>query len=135
MKRLKFLALGLLLLWTLNGCSDDNDGDQITTYFLVDKTNTPLSSVSYECYDRETRKSYGSETGSQGEFTFYTGEDCEFDFDRYRGSKANDFIYIIDKNNKGQGGIKYECESGIKSSTFREGDFEYEAGDICTFYL
>ena len=75
-----------------------------------------------------------------GEFSFYSGEDCEFDFIGLEGNYADDpyvddIVYIVDDLDYGKGGIEYECFSFGVGSTYGDGSFDYNENDQCVFYL
>ena len=141
------LAVGVSTL-VLNGCgggsSSYNDG--LTTLFLVDENGDSYGGIPYQCYDQGVLTS-DSTTLTNGEFSFYPGEECVFDFYGYNGTDPDDIyldelIYIVDDLDNGKNNIPYECELfnvGNINYTYYDGiwdgSFDYDADDACVFYL
>ena len=110
--------------------------DSLTTLFLIDQDGFSYADIPYIC-DSMSDWDY---TASNGEFSFYPGEDCEFDFDGlignyYDDTYVDDIVYIVDDLDYGIGGIDYECASFGVGSTYDDGSFDYDIDDQCTFYL
>jgi len=82
---------------------------------------------------------------SNGEFSFYPDETCEFYFDGFylNGTDpddgyVDDIIYIVDDLYDGKGEIPYTCEYfnvGSLNYTYSDGSFKYDWNDRCVFYL
>lgn len=111
--------------------------DGFTTLFLVDQDGFAYAEVPYIC----DSMSEWSVTAPNGEFSFYPGEYCDFDFDGLYGNYDNDLlvddiVYIVDDLDDGKGGIPYECDSfiGINTTNY-DGSFYYGENDACTFDL
>ena len=127
----------------LSGCGGGSDYyyDDLTTLFLVNEYNEPVSGVEYIC-DSMANSQY---TAYNGEFSFYPGETCEFYFDGLylNGTDpddgyVDDIIYIVDDLYNGKGGIPYTCEYfnvGSLNYTYSDGSFEYDWDDKCAFFL
>lgn len=161
MKRfVMFLASGVAVL-TMSGCGGGSSGgsssevyvpvdgsgsssevyvpvdDGFTTLFLVDQDGFAYAGVPYIC----DSMSEWSVTASSGEFSFYVGEYCDFNFDGLYGNYdddplVDDIVYIVDDLDSGKGGIPYECDSFIGINTTNEdGSFYYDENDACTFDL
>lgn len=143
-----FLAsIGVVL--GLNGCGGGGDSgdyvapvDDMTTLFLVDEYGNSYSGVPYICGSMTV----WSTTPANGEFSFYPGEDCTFDFTGLYGTDPldptvpyNEYIYIVDDLDNGKNGIPYECEYFGVGTTYNDGvwdgAFDYDADDACVFYL
>ena len=101
MKKLMSLILAGIAVIALNGCGDGDDyyPDDLTTLFLVDEGGYSYAGIPYIC---ESMRDWDT-TRPNGEFSFYPGEDCEFDFSGLYGTDPNDFtvpynelIYIVD---------------------------------------
>jgi len=143
-KLMSFVFAGVTAV-ILSGCggggSSYNDG--LTTLFLVDHEGYAYSGVPYQC-DSMLNPSV---TAYNGEFSFYPGEDCTFDFYGLNGTDPddiyeNDYVYIVDDRDHGKNGIEYQCEYfnvGNINSTYddgiRDGSFDYDYDDRCEFYL
>ena len=133
----------------LNGCgggsSSNNYNDGLTTLFLVDQDGNSYADIPYICDSMTT----SSVTAPNGEFSFYPGEECTFDFDGLYGTDPddptvpyNEYIYIVDDLDNGKNGIDYEClyfNAGNINTTYYDGiwdgSFDYDANDACIFYL
>jgi len=129
------LVVGVSAL-VLSGCgggsSSYNDG--LTTLFLVDEYDNSYGGIPYICDSMST----WSETAPNGEFSFYPGENCEFDFTGYNGlygDEFDDIIRIVDYTYDGKGDIPYECELFGVGTTYSDGSFDYDYDDACVFYL
>lgn len=147
-KIISFLVSGVAVL-ALSGCGGGGGGeyyyeeviiepvdDGLTTLFLIDQDGFAYAGVPYICDSMVE----WSETAPNGEFSFYPGEDCEFDFIGLEGNYADDpyvddIVYIVDDLDYGKGGIEYECASFGVGSTYGDGSFDYDIDDLCTFYL
>ena len=130
---------------TLSGCGGGGSGynDGLTTLFLVDDEGYSYGGIPYSC----DSMNYWDKTAFNGEFSFYPGEDCEFDFDGLNGTDPEDIyvdevIYIVDDLDNGKNNIPYECSSfnaGNINYTYDDGiwdgSFDYDADDACVFYL
>ena len=109
----------------------------LTTLFLVDDQGFSLAGIPYICDSME----FSQYTKNNGEFSFFPGENCSFDFLGYAGNYNNDpyngddIIYIVSDINTGAGGVEYECNSFGSGLTFENGSFDYDADDACVFYL
>ena len=145
MKKLISLLFAGVAVLALNGCGGGGSNgdyyvppvnDGLTTLFLIDQDGFAYAGVPYICdsmIDWEL-------TAPNGEFSFYPGEDCEFDFDGLEGNYSDDphvddIVYIVDDLDYGKGGIEYECASFGVGSTYGDGSFDYDIDDQCTFYL
>ena len=135
------LILSGVSIVLLSGCgggsSDYNDG--LTTLFLVDEQGFAYADIPYQCYDQGVL-TYSDSTLVNGEFSFYPGEDCEFDFLGLDGNYLNDpsvddIVRIVDYTDDGKGGIPYECASFGIGTTYSDGSFDYDIDDQCIFYL
>jgi hypothetical protein len=147
MKKLMGLVLAGVAVFALSGCGggDDYYPDDLTTLFLVDQDGYSYASIPYIC---ESMRDW-DRTRPNGEFSFYPGEDCEFNFSGLYGTDPNDFtvpynelIYIVDYVDEGKNNIPYECSSfnvGNINYTYYDGiydgSFDYDADDACIFYL
>ncbi len=142
MKKLIGLVFAGVAVFTLNGCGGDNYyyeepiNDGLTTLFLVDQDGYSYGSIPYKCDSMAD----WSKTAYNGEFSFYPGENCEFDFLGLDGNYANDpsvddIVYIVDDLDYGKGGIPYECASFGVGTTYGDGSFDYDVDDACVFYL
>lgn len=145
-KIISFLVSGVAVL-ALSGCGGGGEyyyeeviiepvDDGLTTLFLIDQDGFAYAGVPYICDSMVE----WSETAPNGEFSFYPGEDCEFDFIGLEGNYADDpyvddIVYIVDDLDYGKGGIEYECASFGVGSTYGDGSFDYDIDDLCTFYL
>jgi len=107
-KFMSFVFAGIATL-TFNGCGaaiDDYYDDGLTTLFLVDELGYSYAYVPYQCYDYGVQ-TYSGMTEVNGEFSFYPGEYCEFDFYGYNGvygDSFDDIVRIVDYTNDGKGG-------------------------------
>jgi len=145
MKKLISILLAGVVTLVLSGCGggDDYYHDNLTTLFLVDQDGFAYAGVPYTC----DSMNYWDETAPNGEFSFYPGEDCEFDFLGWNGTDPNDIyvdevMYIVDYLDNGKNGIPYECSNfnaGNINTTYYDGiwdgSFDYDADDACVFYL
>ena len=136
MKKHIILILSVVAVFGFSGCgSSGNDYDDgLTTLFLVDDQDFAYANIPYRC----DSMNYWSTTRPNGEFSFYPGEDCEFDFlglDGVYGDVFDDVVRIVDYRYSGKGGIPYECASFGASSTYFDGSFDYDIDDQCVFYL
>ncbi len=137
------LILSGVSVIVLSGCGGgDSDyvepiNDGLTTLFLIDQDGDSYGGIPYIC----DSMSVWSYTAPNGEFSFYPGEDCDFDFDGLYGNYdgdpfVDDIVYIVDDLDYGKGGIPYECDSFIGiNTTSSDGSFYYGENDACTFYL
>lgn len=143
MKRITgFLAASAAVL-ALNGCGGGGTSyDDLTTLFLVDENGDPYPGILYQC----DSMSYAVATPANGEFSFYEGENCTFDFYGYDGTDPanlpNDLIYIVDNADGGKNDIPYKCKYfnvGSLNYTYDDGiwdgAFDYDYDDTCVFYL
>ena len=110
--------------------------DPLITLFLVDDLGLSYGGIPYICDSMNT----WSQTKPNGEFSFYDGEDCSFDFyglegDYLENPLVDDIVRIVDDIGYGKGGIEYDCLSFGISSTYSDGSFEYDIDDECRFYL
>ena len=152
MKKLISLLFAGAAVLALSGCGGGGGGDYygdgyypeplppvndgLTTLFLIDQDGFAYAGVPYICDSMVD----WSETAPNGEFSFYPGEDCEFDFYGLEGNYdddpyVDDIVYIVDDLDYGKGGIEYECASFGVGSTYGDGSFDYDIDDLCTFYL
>jgi hypothetical protein len=144
MKRLMVFLVSIAAVLTLNGCGggggsdyyEDPVNDGLTTLFLIDQDGNSYAEVPYLC-DSMIDWSY---TAPNGEFSFYPGEDCKFDFLGLDGNYfddplVDDIVYIVDDLDYGKGGIPYECASFGVGTTYTDGSFDYDLDDQCVFYL
>jgi len=146
MKSLKMALVSLGVIVALNGCGGGSGGgSSLTTLFLVDENGASYAGIPYICGPMEV----AAVTAPNGEFSFYPGEDCTFDFTGLYGTDpldptvpSNEFIYIVDDLDRGKNGIPYECEffnAGVINTTYNDGiwdgAFDYDADDACVFYL
>lgn len=110
--------------------------DPLITLFLIDDLGYSYAGIPYIC----DSMSAWSETAYNGEFSFYDGEDCDFDFYGLEGDYdespwVDDIVRIVDDLGYGKGGIEYNCASFGISSTYSDGSFFYDRDDECRFYL
>lgn len=137
MNKLISLMFAGAAIFVLSGCNyDDDEYDDLTTLFLVDQNNESYAGIPYIC----DSMAHWSQTARNGEFSFYPGEDCEFDFLGLDGNYNNDpseddIVYIVDYLDYGKGGIPYDCASFGGSSTYNDGSFDYDENDECVFYF
>ena len=153
MKKLISLLISGVAVLALSGCGGGGGGeyyyeevivepivdpidDGLTTLFLIDQDGFAYAGVPYIC-DSMVDWDY---TAPNGEFSFYPGEDCEFDFIGLEGNYeddpyVDDIVYIVDDLDYGKGGIAYECASFGVGTTYGDGSFDYDIDDLCTFYL
>ena len=150
-KKIVGILAASVAVFTLSGCGGGGGGDTVVivdppiivdpdpvpiTLFLVDQDGFSYGDVPYIC-DFMLDWSY---TAPNGEFTFYLGENCEFDFvglegNYYDDPYVDDIVYIVDDLDYGKGGIDYECASFGVGTTYGDGSFYYDIDDQCTFYL
>ena len=136
------LLTGALML---SGCGT-NDGNNyipppivepsLITLFLVDQNGFSLAGVPYKCESM----TFAEYTPNNGEFSFYAGEDCFFDFKGFKGNYDNDpytddIIYIVSDINTGAGNVEFDCSSFGSGITYPDGSFDYDYNDACVFYL
>ena len=129
-----------------NGCggSDDNvyvspvvPSPSLVTLFLIDQNGFSLAGVPYKCESME----FPEYTPNNGEFSFYAGENCSFDFLDFNGNYNNDpyagddIIYIVSDLNTGAGDIAFDCNSFGSGITYPDGSFDYNRNDSCSFYF
>ena len=140
MKKNIILLLLTVAIFGLSGCTtesnDENIEDGLTTLFLVDENGYSYAEVPYKC----DSMSHWSKTASNGEFSFYPPDNCEFNFmglegNLFNDSRVDDIVRIVDYSEKGKSDIPYECSSFGVSSTYSDGSFEYDIDDSCLFYL
>ena len=141
MKKFIGLVFSGVALFALSGCggSDDYYPDDLTTLFLVDQDGYSYAGIPYKC---ESMRDWDT-TRPNGEFSFYPGEDCEFDFygldgDYDIGPEVDDIVRIVDYLDYGKGDIPYECSSfnvGNINYTYSDGSFKYDIDDECVFYF
>ncbi|WP_309499968.1 hypothetical protein [Sulfurovum sp.] len=143
MKRFMMLLASGVAVLAMSGCGggDSSGGyvpvdDGFTTLFLVDEKGLSYGGVPYIC----DSMSAWSETASNGEFSFYVGEECTFDFIGLEGNYDYDpvvdhIVYIVDDLDGGKGDIPYECVSFGVSTTYTDGSFYYDTDDKCVFGL
>ncbi len=145
MKKLIGFMVAGVALFALSGCGGSNnyydDGyypadPELTTLFLVDQDGYSYAGIPYLC---DSMVNWG-QTAPNGEFSFYPGENCEFDFlglyGNYEGDPyVDDIVYIVDYLDYGKGGIPYECASFGVGTTYGDGSFDYDINDECVFYL
>jgi len=143
----KNLIIGSLLLVSIffSGCGSSNDSGYIPpppiepdliTLFLVDQNGYSLAGVPYKCDSME----FPQYTPNNGEFSFYAGENCSFDFLGFNGNYNNDpysdnIIYIVSDINSGAGDVEFDCSSFGSGITYPDGSFDYDKDDACIFYL
>lgn len=139
MKKLMMWILSGVSVIALSGCGgggDDYYQDDLTTLFLVDDQGFAYADIPYIC---DSMADWDT-TLANGEFSFYPGEDCIFDFTGLEGNYFNDpfvddIVYIVDYLDDGKGGIPYECTSFGVGTTYSDGSFDYDIDDQCVFYL
>ena len=138
MKKILLTGVALTAALIMTGCGggggDDYVPDNATTLFLIDQDGLSYGGVPYICDGMVN----WSSTSPNGEFTFYPGENCEFDFIGLEGNyfddpAIDDIIHIEDISGSGKEGIYYSCESGISDTTLYRGSFYYDFDDRCTF--
>ncbi|MCW8820603.1 MAG: hypothetical protein OQK45_00130 [Sulfurovum sp.] len=139
MKKLMSLVFSGVVALVLSGCGGggSNYNDGLTTLFLVDEQGFAYADIPYQCYDQGVL-TYSDSTLNNGEFSFYPGEDCKFDFlgyDGVYGDVFDEIIRIVDYTYDGKGDIPYQCDSFGIGSTYTDGSFDYDADDACVFYL
>ena len=138
-KKLIGLVITVVAVFGLSGCGGGSDNDRpsdLTTLFLVDQNGFSYGGIPYKC---DSMFNWDS-TRANGEFSFYPGENCEFDFlgldgDLFGDPIVDDIIRIVDIGNNGKGRIPYECELFGASSTYNDGSFNYDTDDRCVFEL
>ena len=144
MKKLIGFIFAGVAVFALSGCGGGGDdyyyeepiNDGLTTLFLVDQDGYSYAGIPYKCDSMAD----WSKTAYNGEFSFYPGENCEFDFLDLYGNYANDpyvddIVYIVDDLDYGKGGIPYECASFGVGTTYGDGSFDYDIDGQCVFYL
>ncbi len=141
MKKLMSMLFSGVAIVALNGCGGGSDSynDGLTTLFLVDEKGYAYADIPYQCYDQGVL-TYSDTTLNNGEFSFYPGEDCKFNFSGLEGNYLNDpftddIVRIVDYTDDGKGGIPYECDSFGIGTTYTDGSFDYDIDDQCVFYL
>jgi len=109
--------------------------DSLVTLFLLDEQGFSYANIPYICDSMNV----WSQTAVDGAFSFYEGENCNFDFygldGDYSEPEFDDIVHIVDSLGYGQGGIAYDCLSFGASTTYSDGSFEYDIDDECKFYL
>ena len=129
----------------LGGCGGSDGGNYIPppviepsliTLFLVDQNGFSVSGVPYKC----DSMAFSEYTLNNGEFSFYAGENCYFDFLGFKGNYNNDpyvddIIYIVSDINTGAGDVAFDCQSFGSGITYPDGSFDYNYDDACVFYL
>ncbi len=143
MRKLIILIFSVVTVFVLSGCGgsdnyyyEDVYNDGLTTLFLIDQDGFSYAGVPYKCDSMVD----WSRTAYNGEFSFYPGENCEFDFLGLYGNYADDpyvddIVYIVDDLYYGKGDIPYECASFGVGYTYGDGSFDYDIDDQCVFYL
>ncbi len=149
MKKVMMFLASLGVVVGLNGCGGgggDSGGyvppADLTTLFLVDDLGNSYAGIPYKC----DSMAVWSATPANGEFSFYPGENCTFDFTGLYGTDPldptvpfNEYIYIVDDLDNGKNGIDYSCEYFGVGTTYNDGiwdgAFDYDADDACVFYL
>jgi len=139
MKKYLIAVLSIVAILGLSGCgggSNNDHPDNLTTLFLVDEQGFSYGGIPYKC---DSMRDW-SVTASNGEFTFFPPDNCEFDFlgldgDLFGDPLVDDIVRIVDFTDDGKGGIPYECTSFGASSTYNDGSFNYDIDDRCVFYL
>lgn len=142
MQKIRLILASILMIFGFNACGDSND--ELYTLFLVDEQGFSYAGVPYRC---DSMRDW-ERTPSNGEFSFFTGESCTFDFRGFGGTSNNSSIFdevvrIVDYQEYGKGGIEYDCLlfSGTTYygdefiSPYMDGSFEYDADDQCRFFL
>ncbi len=129
-----------------NGCGGGNDNVYIVpipptpaliTLFLIDQDGFSLAGVPYHC----DHMGFPEYTPNNGEFSFYAGENCSFDFENFNGNYNNnpyagdDVIYIVSDINTGAGDVVFDCNSFGSGITYFDGSFDYDSNDACSFYF
>ena len=104
------------------------------TLFLRDEEGYALGGVPYYCVNPEGAVTPEYVTAPNGEFSFYAGERCTFDFYGFGGT-PDDPLFIEDDVGDGKGDIHYVCDGGDNGVTDRFGRFEYLPDDRCKFYF
>ncbi len=143
-KKLMTIAFSIVAVLALSGCGGSDDyyyDDDLTTLFLIDQDGRSYGGIPYIC---ESMRNWDN-TRPNGEFSFYPGEECEFNFDGLNGTDygdRSDYIYIVDYTDNGKNRIPYECElfnAGNINSTYgdeySDGTFDYDYDDACVFYF
>ena len=146
---IKKMIMGTLVIAVLllSGCGSSDDSGyipppppidpELTTLFLIDHDGFSLGGVPYICDSMK----FPEYTLNNGEFSFFPGENCSFDFVGYAGNynhdpySGDDIIYIVSDINMGVNALEYDCESFGIGLTFEDGSFDYDANDACVFYF
>ena len=130
----------------LGGCGGSDGGNYVPpppviepsliTLFLVDQNGFSLAGVPYKC----DSMAFAEYTPNNGEFSFYAGENCYFDFLGFEGNYNNDpyvddIIHIVSDVNTGAGDVAFDCQSFGSGITYPDGSFDYDYNDACVFYL
>jgi len=138
MKKIINIVLLLLSVFFFSACSgelrNNSNTNSLITLFLVDEYGFSYGGIPYICDSMFD----WSQTASNGEFSFYEGENCDFDFNGLNGTNnlfSNDIVRIVDDFGYGKDGIFYDCSSFGASSTYYDGSFDYDIDDECRFYL
>lgn len=148
MKKLTGLVVAGVTAFVLSGCGSSSSNDyydsgpipdpDLTTLFLYDSFGASVGGVPYVCDSSGAGITLGN-----GEFTFYQGEECTFDFlgiglggYSYIDPLFDDPIFITDDLGHGKIDIPYYCDVAQSDDwTDSFGAFEYAPDDICTFYF
>ena len=140
LKKTIITVLALVALIGLNGCGSSDNGsnnnDDLITLFLVDENGLSYGNIPYHCDSMSNWET----TRPNGEFTFLSYDNCEFDFIGLEGNYANDsfsdhIIRIVDFDYNGKNDIAYNCALFGAGTTYGDGRFDYDADDSCVFYL
>lgn len=140
MKKIMMCIVSAVAVVGLSGCGGDNT--DLTTLFLVDENGKGQPGIAYQC----DSMNYIETTPLNGEFSFYPGENCTFDFYGYDGTDTlnppTDLLYIVDIDDEGKNRIPYECQYfNVGSINYTsddgiwDGAFDYDYDDRCVFYL
>ena len=141
MKKVAIFAATVVATMILSGCGGNHTDvvyvepeppSALTTLFLIDGNGYSIGGVDYYCDTLGAGTTLGN-----GEFSFYPGDYCTFDFigfyEYFGGPNKEDEIRIVDDLGHGKGDIPYVCDSGISDLTFPNGSFDHGTDDICTF--
>ena len=104
----------------------------MTTLFLRDVQGFALGGIHYRCVSPSGAVTADFVTAPNGEFSFFPGERCTFDFYGLQGMPLEP-IFIEDDTGYPKGDIFYDCVSGTGGTTYADGSFEYLFNDVCTF--